>query len=729
VCGIGTACSDGACGVPCPPGLLACGGACVDPLADAAHCGASGDCTGENAGTACAAGDTCQAGACVQGCVPVALDLDTPFAADLPPFASRHGQQAPTALWASSLPPLPTNASWQNLVLGEGGSRFDLVPYQFRAEPAWLDVAAAPPVVTATEVTVPDRKQIMLGALQFDGTTRHVVQSHDLLSVTLSYAVAAGTMTAPLVQGSPYVTVEYAGSLRPMLLPGTFSFTSVNGSATPGIVSGTRFVLALGDGSTWVLYASSPMSFAWTPGNLVASSTFVGTLRIANAPASASVAVLDAHAGAVPRGGRLEVSTACDVATVRFVYDTTGTGALLLAAMPHHVARLVSPVTASLPFSTLSGTLQGVVGSTWTLNLPLSPGGFTAPRPAAAEYLPELRAALAADASFVPDPVTVDVDPYFGGKQMAKLARLAVIADDLGEAAIAATLRARLRPLVAAWLAGANGNPFVYDDTWGGVVTTRSLTSPSVEFGAGHYNDHHFHYGYFLYAASVLARSDPAFAETHRGGLLALARDVANPSGSDPRFPRFRHMDFFRSHSWAAGLSELGDGQDQESTSEAVNAWYGLHLLGLATGDARMSELGRVLQALEVDGARTYWQIPADSTVYGDPFARNMCVGILFGTKAVFATFFAAGPEYVFGIQMLPFTPASEALIAPGWVSDAWPRMQAAAASATPGWKGFLYMAHAVTDRAAAWAEVNTLGAFDDGNSRTNALWWVATRP
>ena len=342
--------------------------------------------------------------------------------------------------------------------------------------------------------------------------------------------------------------------------------------------------------------------------------------------------------------------------------------------------------------------------------------------------------ALDVDKNFDPDPVTVSTDPYFGGKQMAKLARLALIADEIGETATAATLRARLAPLVAAWLdgtnGGTNGNHFVYDDTWGGVVTTNALASPSAEFGAGHYNDHHFHYGYFLYAAAVLARSDPAFEAAHRGGLLALVRDIANPSGSDRWFPRFRHMDFFRGHSWAAGLSELGDGQDQESTSEAVNAWYGLQLLGLATGDSRMRELGRVLEALEVDGARTYWQIPSASTIYADPYKQNMCVGILFETKAVFATFFAAGPEYVYGIQMLPYTPASENLISPTWVRDAWPtKMAAAAASADQGWKGFLYMAHATTDRAAAWTQVNTLTAFDDGNSQTNTFWWVATRP
>ena len=43
--------------------------------------------------------------------------------------------------------------------------------------------------------------------------------------------------------------------------------------------------------------------------------------------------------------------------------------------------------------------------------------------------------------------------------------------------------------------------------------------------------------------------------------------------------------------------------------------------------------------------------------------------------------------------------------------------------------QGFIFMEHAVIAKAAAWAEVQTLTAFDDGNSRTNTLWWVATRP
>ena len=154
-----------------------------------------------------------------------------------------------------------------------------------------------------------------------------------------------------------------------------------------------------------------------------------------------------------------------------------------------------------------------------------------------------------------------------------------------------------------------------------------------------------------------------------------------------------------------------------------------MQLLGLAMGDARMSEIGRLLLALELDGARTYWQIPNSSTIYGDPFRQNMCVGRLYATRATFDTFFATGPEYVYGIQMLPYTPASEALLSPIWIGDAWPKMSAAAASANQGWKGFLYMGHAVVAPVDAWTEVNTLTAFDDGNSQTNTFWWVATRP
>jgi endo-1,3(4)-beta-glucanase len=672
-------------------------------------------------------------------CTRGPLDLTTPFPTALPAWMARvAGQQAPTAFWGTnSLAPRPTNTAWQQMVVGSGQGRADFLPYQIKAVPEGLAIANAAPVATATDVTVPDLKQLVLGAV--GSFTGHAVTAQDLFSVTFRYDLAgSGTMTAPLVQGSPYVTAIYAGS-RPKLLPGadvtgTRTFTSVNGVISPGSATGTRFEVSLSDGSRWLIYTSASVTFAWSAGDMSATAAFTGSLRLASvpgvAPASAAVAVLDAHAGAIPIGGTLDATLDCDVATLHFNYTVAGHGPLLMLALPHHLKRLVVPsASTALAYGTLSGTLVGLEGSSWTMSLPLPSTSWKAPRPLAAAHVAEVRAALAADAGYVPDAFAVANDPYFGGKYMAKLARLALIADELEETATAATLRARLRPIVAAWLEGTNSNPLVYDTTWGGVVTAGSLGSPGAYFGSGHYNDHHFHYGYHLYAAAVLAKVDPAFYTGHQAALLALVRDIANPSAADPGFPPFRHMDFFRGHSWASGLAEFPDIPDQESTSEAVNAWYALRLLGQAAGDTRMSDLGRLLLALEIDAAQTYWQITAASTVYPALFAQNRCVGRLFATRANFGTWFGAEPFKIYGIQMLPYTPVSEVLLSPAWVADAWPTMQSRTVGGPQEWTGLLDMAHATIDTTAAWTAVTGLTAWDDGNSRTNTLWWVASRP
>ncbi|MBN2575916.1 MAG: hypothetical protein JXP73_15220 [Deltaproteobacteria bacterium] len=99
-------------------------------------------------------------------------------------------------------------------------------------------------------------------------------------------------------------------------------------------------------------------------------------------------------------------------------------------------------------------------------------------------------------------------------------------------------------------------------------------------------------------------------------------------------------------------------------------------------------------------------------------------------TKADYTTWFGSNPEYIYGIQMLPFTPASEDLLRPVWIEDAWPQLAAAASGTTEqGWEGFMRMAHAVIDRAAAAGEIAKLTGYDNGNGRANTLYWVATRP
>merc|ERR1712098_200664 len=45
------------------------------------------------------------------------------------------------------------------------------------------------------------------------------------------------------------------------------------------------------------------------------------------------------------------------------------------------------------------------------------------------------------------------------------------------------------------------------------------------------------------------------------------------------------------------------------------------------------------------------------------------------------------------------------------------------------GWKGYIVMAHAVIDPHAAYGEALQLSSYDDGNTKSNTLYWIATRP
>ena len=68
-CPSGTSCQGGTCEAGCIDGQLLCDGKCITPGTDMIYCGASGDCTGRNKGTTCPSGTSCQGGTCEAGCV------------------------------------------------------------------------------------------------------------------------------------------------------------------------------------------------------------------------------------------------------------------------------------------------------------------------------------------------------------------------------------------------------------------------------------------------------------------------------------------------------------------------------------------------------------------------------------------------------------------------------------------------------------------------------------
>ena len=99
----------------------------------------------------------------------------------------------------------------------------------------------------------------------------------------------------------------------------------------------------------------------------------------------------------------------------------------------------------------------------------------------------------------------------------------------------------------------------------------------------------------------------------------------------------YRSKDWYAGHSWANGIAvAFGDSHNQESTSESVHAWYAVYLYGLAVGNDRVKDLGRLQLATEIRGAQKYWQIMSQDDIYPEPFASNKVVGILWGSKVLF---------------------------------------------------------------------------------------------
>jgi endo-1,3(4)-beta-glucanase len=130
------------------------------------------------------------------------------------------------------------------------------------------------------------------------------------------------------------------------------------------------------------------------------------------------------------------------------------------------------------------------------------------------------------------------------------------------------TAIANLETALTPWLTGTNPDALLFDTTYGGIVTTDGIASPDGDYGEGWYNDHHFHYGYFVYAFATLLRFDPAFWQTYYSSIDMIVRDICTMTSSDPDFPFVRHKDLFDGHSWASGLFQEEDGKNQESSTE-----------------------------------------------------------------------------------------------------------------------------------------------------------------
>jgi endo-1,3(4)-beta-glucanase len=602
----------------------------------------------------------------------------------------------------------PTNRWFSGLVFGAEPQPIFPLPLAFSLTGEGF-AFGIPPVQTGADTISAGPSEDVAAA--FDSPPTPTVVAYDDASVTIAFTAADETVfgTVTVAQGSPVVafaaeadtTIRLSTPPAPASEGGLFMTTVAGreyGMTTDGAVEGATVALQEGETVTW---------FAAPDGG---SSEDVVSSALAVSGVDAAYAVDDRDA------------------TTTLSYATEGSGDTLIAALPHQYASLTTPAAEACDrgtYETVYGTMRLCAGSGLSWTAPLTePSGALALDGVDDAVREKIRTQLALDVEL---PAELPDDTYFGGKALYRLANLMQVATQVGDDASADVARTRLVEALTDWTtadrcAAEDTRCFVYDPEAKGLVGKVS------SFGSDEFNDHHFHYGYFLYAAALAVADDPSLEKTLRPVMDLVAADLAS-DGDGSFFPDRRAFDAYAGHSWASGYVPFRDGNNQESSSEAVAAWNGLALWADVTENATLAEEARWMLANEAATAQAYWVgFDATQPVY-DGYAHSI-VALNWGSKRDYSTWFSAEAGAKLGIQLIPMPPAAGYLAGdPERITE---NLAAGAAGGYDVQFGDYMLMYSALRGADAAAEAYSLAdaqadlPIDDANSRAYLLAYLA---
>ncbi|MFT6594565.1 MAG: endoglucanase Acf2 [Akkermansiaceae bacterium] len=464
--------------------------------------------------------------------------------------------------------------------------------------------------------------------------------------ITSEFRKETESLSVTFGHGSPYVFGKISGG-DPMI---TFSDQPMVWSAKKNVVGVTV------RGNHYGLFGSKGSQWSGLEEKKFTNSDSKGYFSVALLPDKEPVTlerfskyahnhVVDTRVSSRASGGYLES-----------VYDFTtealeGVGkGTLYSLYPHQWKYSKAKLTGQV-YKSVRGAMKVAEGTGFRASvpiqglLPMLPAGGIPDRERMIGYL-KLEAAKKS-----PD----FADTYWDGKYLGKLATLSGIAGMTGEMELQKIFLGEIRSRLENWFTaseGENSPMFYYEQKWGSLIGSK----PS--YGSdGQLNDHHFHYGYFIRAAAEVARHDPEWAKKWGPMVNLIIRDIASTDKKDSMFPYLRCFDLYAGHSWASGHAKFGDGNNQESSSESMNAWYGLMLWGEVTGDEELRDTGIFLYNTERTAVEEYW-FDVSETNFPKEYPE-VAVGMVWGGKGAFSTWFSADIDCIHGINWLPFTPAS----------------------------------------------------------------------
>lgn len=462
----------------------------------------------------------------------------------------------------------------------------------------------------------------------------------------------SSNITFPIFQGMGYVTGIYT-NLQPLIQSSIFFQKVVTaGSPRAGVF---KYRATLEDNTSWLIYVipsngTDPNLHLDSNTNLRGPAGFSGVIQVSKNPAGdAGEKFYDNSSGVYPVSVNVTGSVTNNTGTYGLSWQKGGKDVastpLLMFALPHHVSSFDNSTQCrKIPLqlrTTTKGNATAVIGENWTMVEPDLPAdmGFAPWSPSKGNVATLSTAAQQVLLNVAPTELQQNMSAqtdlnsmYYSGKALSKFATLIYTVNTLANnPSLAAPALATLKNCFAEFANNRQQFPLVYDNVWKGVVSSASYVTgdSGVDFGNSYYNDHHFHYGYFIHAAAIIGSLDPSWLAQNKDYVNTLVRDAGNSVSNDPLFPFSRAFDWFHGHSWAKGLFESFDGKDEESTSEDAMFAYAVKMWGKTVGDASMEARGNLMLGILRRSFHNYFYMESNNTNQPSNFIANKVTGIV----------------------------------------------------------------------------------------------------
>lgn len=461
-------------------------------------------------------------------------------------------------------------------------------------------------------------------------------------------------------------------------------------------------------------------------------------------PVSCQVSPLTKSSPSTTTTNTTTTTSPFDLSGYSFIYSICGKSMLnpishtlsrkcLIYALPHHMNRISNTFISKYGIpsylnSSVSGTMTGFITDRLDMNnnnylydlnlmksMSFHPMGFGNNPPIITdnEILQLIRDVATQEISQCDILTESNLDSmYFSGKCLAKYAWIlystCFIINDLD---LTKKLLKMLQMALNRFISNSQMIPLNYDTTWKGVIS--STNEPMKDFGNSYYNDHHFHYGYFVMTGAIIIKvekfmygNSPWCQDLNNCNWIELLiRDYNNPSSNDPWFPQFRSFDWFNGHSWAKGLFESGDGKDQESSSEDVMSIYAIKLWANVTSNKNLEMITNLQLTILKDSINHYFLYDDSNITEPSQFILNKCSGILFENKIHHTTYFGNNLEYIQMIHAIPVLPISTFIRSSNFVQQEWDQLlKNIVDNVNDGWKGIIMLNLALCDPILAYS-------------------------